>query len=53
MTTTGIIGIAASIVTLAMIAVAIGNGDKTAMVFTSIGDAFAKSIDAATAPARR
>lgn len=51
MNTGEIIGIAASIVTLAMISVAIYNGDKTAKVISSMGEAFSGSIKAATGKA--
>ena len=43
-----IIGIFASIVVLAGIAVAIKNGDMTAKVISAAGDTFTKSIQAAT-----
>ena len=43
-----IIGVMASIVVLAGVSVAIINGDKTAKIFASFGDAFSKSITAAT-----
>jgi hypothetical protein len=47
-----IIGLGTSIVVLAVIAVAIINGDKTAKIFTSAGSAFSGSITAATHPAQ-
>ena len=45
-------GLLGSIVTLAMIAVAVGNGGKVAQIFTAGGKAFEGSINAATKPAR-
>lgn len=48
MRTTEIFGLAGSIVALAMLSVAIIYGDKTAKVFSAAGDAFSKSIKAAT-----
>lgn len=48
MNTGEIVGLAASIVTLAMISVAIYNGDKTAKVIAAAGNAFSGSIKAAT-----
>lgn len=46
--TSQVFGLAASIVTLAMLSVAIYNGDKTAKVVKAFGDTFAGSIKAAT-----
>lgn len=51
MNTSEVVGLAASIVTLAMISVAIYNGDKTAKIIKSAGDTFAGSIKAATGKA--
>jgi len=51
MNTSQVFGIAASIVTLAMLSVAIYNGDKTAKVIKAMGDTFAGSIRAATGKA--
>lgn len=48
MNTTELFGLAASIVTLAMVSVAIVNGDKLAKIMTAGGDAFATSLEAAT-----
>lgn len=48
MNTSEIIGLFASMVTLAMISVAIVNGDKTAAIMRAGGDTFAKSLEAAT-----
>lgn len=45
-----LIGVLASIVVLAGVSVAIINGDKTAKVMSAFGDAFSKSITAATHP---
>ena len=45
-----ITGVFASIVTLAIIAVAIVNGDKTAKIIGSSGKAFTDAIKAATNP---
>ena len=47
-----IVGLGAAIVTLAIISVAIINGDKTAKIFTSAGNAFSGSIKAATHPGK-
>lgn len=47
-----IVGLGTAIVVLAIIAVAIINGDKTAKIFTAAGGAFAGSIKAATHPAK-
>jgi hypothetical protein len=46
--TSEIIGLLASIVVLAGFSMAIVNGDKTAKVATSLGNAFTGSIKAAT-----
>jgi hypothetical protein len=43
-----IVGLGASIVALAMVSVAIINGDKTAKVIGAIGTTFSNSIKAAT-----
>lgn len=43
-----IIGVMASIVVLAGVSVAIVNGGNTAKIISSFGDAFSKSITAAT-----
>lgn len=43
-----VIGLGTAIVALAAISVAVINGDKTAKVFTSLGNAFSGSIRAAT-----
>lgn len=48
MRTTEIVGVAASIVTLAMLSVAIIYGDRTAKVLSAAGNAFSGSIRAAT-----
>jgi hypothetical protein len=48
MRTDELFGVAASIVTLAMISVAIIYGDKTAKVASALGNAFSGSIKAAT-----
>ena len=45
-----IFGVAGSIVTLAVIAVLIINGGKTAAIITASGNAFANSINTATHP---
>jgi hypothetical protein len=45
-----IFGVMTAIVTLAIIAVAIVNGDKTAKIIGSAGTAFTSSITAATHP---
>ena len=45
-----IFGVLTAIVGLAVISVAIINGDKTAKILTSAGDAFTGSIKAATSP---
>ena len=47
-----IVGLGTSIVVLAIIAVAIINGDKTAKIFTAAGKAFSGSITAATHPGK-
>lgn len=47
-----IFGVMTAIVTLAIIAVAIVNGDKTAKIIGSAGTAFTSSITAATHPAQ-
>jgi len=49
--TSQVFGLAASIVTLAMLSVAIYNGDKTARVVKAFGDTFSGSIKAATGKA--
>lgn len=46
--TSEIFGLAASIVTLAMLSVAIVNGEKLAAIMTAGGNAFATSLEAAT-----
>lgn len=46
-----IFGLAGSIVVLAMISVAIYNGDKTASIIKASGDAFSGSMKAATGAA--
>lgn len=51
MNTSQVFGLAASIVTLAMLSVAIYNGDKTAKVARAFGDVFTGSIKAATGKA--
>lgn len=51
MNSSQIVGLFASIVTLAMISVAIYNGDKTARIIKAAGDTFAGSIEAATGKA--
>ena len=43
-----LIGVFAAIVVLAGVSVAIVNGGNTAKIITSFGDAFSKSISAAT-----
>lgn len=50
MDASSITGVAASIVFLAIIAVAIINGDKTAKIISASGNAFVSSIKAATHP---
>ena len=45
-----IVGLGTSIVVLAIIAVAVINGDKTAKIFTAAGSSFSQSITAATHP---
>lgn len=45
-----LIGVMASIVVLAGVSVAIINGGNTAKIIGSFGDAFSKSINAATHP---
>lgn len=47
-TVSEIFGLAASLITLATIAFIIANGGKTAKIITSSGNAFSKSIRAAT-----
>jgi len=46
--TSEIVGLAAAIVTLAMISVAIVYGDRTAKVLTAAGSSFSSAIRAAT-----
>lgn len=46
-----IFGLAGSIVVLAMLSVAIYNGDKTAKIIKASGDTFSGSIKAATGKA--
>lgn len=48
MNTSEIFGLAASVVVLATVSVLIVNGGKTAKVIGATGNAFAKSIKAAT-----
>jgi len=43
-----VIGLMASLVTLATIAFVVANGGKTAQIITASGNAFAKSVRAAT-----
>lgn len=45
-----IFGVMTAIITLAIVAVAIVNGSKTAAIITSAGNAFTSSIKAATNP---
>ena len=45
-----IFGVLTAIVGLAIVSVAIINGDKTAKIITGAGDAFTSSIKAATNP---
>ena len=47
-----IVGLGTSIVVLAIIAVAIINGDKTAKIIGASGTAFKDAINAATHPAQ-
>lgn len=47
-----IFGVASSIVVLAIIAIAIINGDKTAKIIGASGGAFKDAITAATHPAQ-
>lgn len=47
-----IFGVLTAIVGLAVISVAIINGDKTAKIITSSGSAFANAINQATHPAQ-
>ena len=48
MNTSEVIGLAASIVTLAMVSVLVVNGGKTAKVVGAVGNTFVRSIKAAT-----
>ena len=47
-----VFGVLAAIVGLAIVSVAIINGDKTAKIISSSGTAFANAITAATHPAQ-